>query len=685
MNLLGSLTSPSQLRDMSIDDLQVLADEIRSTIIEKVSRSGGHLAPNLGVVELTIAMHRVFDFNHDRLLFDVGHQCYPHKLLTGRLDKFENLRTSKGMSGFPEPSESPYDLFRVGHAGTGISTAVGMARGDEITKQGYNPDSNPDGRRVVSLIGDASIVNGVAMEGLNNAGMLKRQMLIVLNDNGMSISKPQGAMAQYFDRVRVSHTYSDFKKGAKVLLESVPGGSMIREAYHRMGEMTKAAITEDSWFEKFGLLTVGPIDGHDLPTLIEFLAEARDLDRPMILHVKTIKGKGLDIAEQDATRFHSPKAFTVERDETKGCRIEMPSSGRSFTAAFSDAITEVMEKDPKVIAATAAMADGTGISQPLERFPDRTFDTGICESHAMDMLAGMSKCGLKPFFAVYSTFLQRAFDQAFQEVALQGLAVRLCLDRAGLVGGDGAVHHGFCDISILRTLPEAVLMAAIDESSLKQSLEFMRTWDESLSCVRYPRDSVCDLFDPAPEYTLGKAHLLTPEFSDLSTNRPDVAVLSFGTPAVNAHKAIATLGSEYKVAHYDARFAKPVDTELIRELLSRRIPILTLEDHSVVGGFGTAVLETAQEYQLDTSIVFRHGIPDHWIFHDPRADQLAQVGLDPSGIARMIRHASDPATHQPFKATHIQSKIDHRIQDTDQPDALPSPTSSPSVQISNQS
>ncbi len=657
MSLIESIETPRDLRSMSIEQLESLAQEIRDRIIDKVSRSGGHLAPNLGVVELTIAMHRVFDFSHDRLLFDVGHQCYPHKLLTGRLSKLGKLRTREGMSGFPEPDESAYDLFRVGHAGTGISTGVGMARGDSLTGQGYDPAENPDGRRVVTLIGDASIVNGVAMEGLNNAGTLKRQMLIVLNDNGMSISKPQGAMAQYFDRVRVSHTYADFKKGAKELLKSVPGGSLLKEAYHRMGEMTKAAINEDSWFEKFGLLTVGPIDGHDLPTLIEFLSEARDVDRPMILHVKTTKGKGLDVAERDATRFHSPKAFNVERDELKGCIVEMKSGGRAFTSAFADAMCDIMDRDGSVVCATAAMPDGTGISKAIERFPDRSFDTGICESHALDMLAGMAKCGLRPFFAVYSTFLQRAFDQAFQEVALQGLGVRLCLDRAGLVGGDGAVHHGFCDISILRTLPDAVLMAAIDESSLIRSLEFMRTWDASLSAVRYPRDDVSAIFGDAPGFELGAARLLTPGYEDLDADRPDVAVLSYGTVAVNAHHAIESLGDEYRVAHWDARFAKPIDTNLVRSLLSRGIPVLTLEDHSIVGGFGSALLECAQEFGLDASRVVRHGIPDRWVFQDSRGDQLREVGLDAEGIARMIRFAADPTKHERFVAGAVERDV----------------------------
>lgn len=662
MALLENIRSPEDLRELSIAELEELAAEIRTTIIDKVSQSGGHLAPNLGVVELTIAMHRVFDFAHDRLLFDVGHQCYPHKLLTGRLDLFDNLRTRKGMSGFPEPTESKYDLFRVGHAGTAISTAVGMARGDDLTKQAYHPESNADGRRVVSLIGDASIVNGVAMEGLNNAGMLKRQFLVILNDNGMSISKPQGAMAQYFDRVRVSHTYADFKKGARELLKHVPGGGILREAYHRMGEMTKVAIAEDSWFEKFGLLTVGPIDGHDLPTLIEFLTEARDIDRPMVLHVKTIKGKGLDIAEQDATRFHSPKAFKVERDELLGCKVEMNSDGRSFTAAFGDALVDLMDRDESVVCSTAAMADGTGVIRAIETYPERSFDTGICESHAMDMMAGMAKCGLKPFFVVYSTFLQRAFDQAFQEVALQGLAVRVCLDRAGLVGGDGAVHHGFCDISLLRTLPDAVLTAAIDESSLRASLEFMRTWEAGLSVVRYPRDNVTQRFGDAPVFELGKARLLTAEFADLDENTPDVAVLAYGTPTVLAMDAIDQLGDEYSVALYDARFAKPVDEVLVRDLLNRNIPILTLEDHSIVGGFGTAVLESAQSKGLNSSKIIRHGIPDHWITQNSRKEQLAEVGLDADGIARMIRHACDPTEHEGFVAkpqSNLESKAFH--------------------------
>ncbi|MFG0304953.1 MAG: 1-deoxy-D-xylulose-5-phosphate synthase [Phycisphaerales bacterium JB040] len=666
MSILERVHSPADVKALTVEQLEELAGEIREAIIGQVQRTGGHLAPNLGVVELTLALHYVFDFGHDRLLFDVGHQCYPHKLITGRLGMLSRLRTREGMSGFPEPLESEYDLFRVGHAGTGISTAVGMARGDTLAGEGYDPRTNPGGRRVVTLVGDASIVNGVALEGLNNAGTMRRQMLVVLNDNGMSISKPQGALAQYFDRVRVSHTYTDLKKGAAEILRHVPGGGLIREAYHRAGEMTKAAIAEESLFEKFGLLTVGPIDGHHLPTLIEFLHEARDLDRPMVLHVKTVKGKGLDFAEADATTFHSPKAFNVERDERLGCRVEMKSAGRSFTRAFGEALADLMEGDEKIVCATAAMADGTGVQTAIERVPERSFDTGICESHAMDMMAGMAKSGLRPFFAVYSTFLQRAFDQAFQEVALQGLGVRLCLDRAGLVGGDGAVHHGFCDVSILRSLPGAVLTAAIDEPSLRAALVFMAGWDEGLSAVRYPRDDVSErLADTAcPPFELGRARLLTETYADLDASRPDVAVLAYGTPAIAALEACETLAGEYRVAVWDARFAKPVDEGLVRSLLSRGIPVLTVEDHSVVGGFGSAVVEAASEAGLHAGLVTRHGIPDRWVLQDSRKKQLAEVGLDAPGIARMIRLAADRAGGATPEATRGEARPGFRAGST---------------------
>jgi 1-deoxy-D-xylulose-5-phosphate synthase len=676
-SILQSLRSPDELRSMTIPHLEQLAQEIRDAICSQVAVSGGHLAPNLGVVELTIALHHVFDFGFDRLLFDVGHQCYPHKLITGRLDKFSGLRTREGMAGFPEPRESEYDLFSVGHAGTAISTAVGMARGDTLNKDGFDPKSNPAGRRVVSLIGDASIVNGVAMEGLNNAGTLKRQFLVVLNDNGMSISKPQGGLAHYFDKLRVSNVYADFKKSAKEALSHVPGGGTLRDMYHKLGEATKAFVSEhggNAWFEHFGLLTVGPIDGHNLPELIRFLREARDLDRPMVLHVKTIKGKGYAFAESDATRFHSPSPFKAQdaagaaaKFDDEGCRIELKSEGRSFTASFADAMTDVMERDPKAVACTAAMPDGTGINKVLAKFPERSWDIGICESHGLDMMAGLAKTGWKPFFAVYCTFLQRAFDQCFQEASLQGLPVRLCLDRAGLVGGDGAVHHGFCDTALLRVLPKAAITAAADEPSLRAALEFMRTYETGLSSVRYPRDNVSDKLShlgACPAFELGKARCVTPAFANIDTcaaaELPDVAVLAFGTTVITAIEAAGELVADaapLRVAVWDARFAKPVDKAVIRALLTRGVPIVTIEDHSVIGGFGTAVVEAAQEMSLDASNVVRLGLPDSWIYQDSRNKQLAEAGIDKAGLIAGIRTATSHATaDHPSRAAHVAGR-----------------------------
>jgi 1-deoxy-D-xylulose-5-phosphate synthase len=653
---LPTIKTPADLKRLAIPQLAELAQEIREAICAQVMRVGGHLAPNLGVVELTIALHYVFDFGPrsdsstgDRLLFDVGHQCYPHKLLTGRLTLLEKLRTREGMAGFPSPTESEYDLFSVGHAGTGISTAIGMARGDDLQGEGFDPAREPNGRRVVTLIGDASIVNGVAMEGLNNAGTLNRQFLVILNDNGMSISKPQGALAQHFDRVRLSQLYGGLKKGAKTVLDSLPGGSIMKGAYHLAGEATKAVIRDPShaggggWFEHFGLVTLGPLDGHDLPTLIEFLSAARDFPRPLVLHVKTVKGKGYAFAEADSSTFHSPPAFKIEPTasddeptaiEQQGCRVELKAEGRSFTAAFGDAMVKLMARDPKVVACTAAMPDGTGINKVLSAFPDRAWDVGICESHALDMMAGLAKTGFKPFFAVYSTFLQRAFDQAFQEAALQGLPVRLCLDRAGLVGGDGAVHHGFCDVALLRTLPGAVITAAIDEPSLLAALEFMRKHDDGLSAVRYPRDKVSTtlLERACPEFKLGQARRLDGQGQTI-----DAALLAFGTPAIHALEAAAQLGTHNKVGVWDARFAKPIDRELLRDLLERRLPILTVEDHSLIGGFGAAVLEAASEMGLDASLVTRLALPDAWIHQNSRTQQLAEVGIDSAGIERALR------------------------------------------------
>jgi len=616
--LLETIESPADVKRLSVEELGTLAEDIRHAICDQVSRSGGHLAPNLGVVELTLALHYVFDFGHDRLLFDVGHQCYPHKLITGRFDRLEQLRETGGIAGFPEPRESAFDLFSVGHAGTAVSTAIGMARGDQLNGEGD--------RKVVALVGDSSIVNGVSMEGLNNAGTLQRQLLVVLNDNGMSIGQPQGAVASYFDRIRVSHRFTDLKHRAQGLLKRLPVADKIEDLYQRLGDVTRAALAHMHLFEHFGLLCVGPIDGHELPGLIEMLEEVKRIDQPVLLHVKTIKGKGFDFSSDDPTKFHSPKPFRRE-----GCRVELVSGGRSFTAAYSDALTELMERDEKVVAVTAGMPDGTGLAEVIPRFPERAFDVGIAESHATDMSAGMAKAGRKPFVTVYSTFLQRGLDQVFQEVALQGLPVRFCMDRAGLVGGDGAVHHGFMDIAMLRVFPRMVLTAAIDEPTLRAAMAFMAEYDEGPSALRYPRDNVGEpVQSETPPFVLGRANMLA--------DGEDLAILAYGFTVHAALAARASLAEEGRsVAVYDARFAKPVDIELIETLVRAGRPILAVEDHHVIGGFGAAVLEACNERRLSTDGIHRLGLPDRWIYQGSRSDQLAEAGIDAEGIARTVR------------------------------------------------
>ncbi|MDX1683195.1 MAG: 1-deoxy-D-xylulose-5-phosphate synthase, partial [Phycisphaeraceae bacterium] len=543
------------------------------------------------------------------------------------------LRTRDGMAGFPEPRESDWDLFSVGHAGTAISTAVGMARGDQLRGE--------TDRRTVALVGDSSIVNGLALEGLNNAGTLERQMLVVLNDNGMSINEPAGALSNYFDHVRVSNAYGEFKKRAHEVLSRIPGGETVEDIYHRLSEMTKAALDHEHMFEHFGLLCVGPVDGHDLPVLIEMLSEVKDIDRPLLLHAKTTKGKGFDFATDDPTTFHSPKPFTVE-----GCRVEVKKTGRSFTAAYADAMTDLMADNESICAVTAGMPDGTGVVKLMEKYPERALDVGIAESHAVDMCAGMAKSGLKPFATIYSTFTQRAFDQAFQEVSLQNLPVRFCMDRAGLVGGDGAVHHGFLDIAFMRGLPNFTLLAAMDEPTLQRALSWMSEHDDGPSAVRYPRDNVPA--EPAetdpPAFELGKAHRLA--------EGDDLAILAYGYPANHALDARKTLADQgYSVAVYDARFAKPVDIELLKQLIEAGTPIVTVEDHAVAGGFGSAVLEACNELGLSTDGIARLGLPDRFIYQGGRAGQLEEVGIDAAGIARKVREMLDQGEASPKAAS----------------------------------
>jgi 1-deoxy-D-xylulose-5-phosphate synthase len=620
--LLSRIQSPRDLQSLSSAELTQLGQELRERIIETVRDNGGHLASNLGVVELSIALHRVFDFERDRLLWDVGHQCYPHKLLTGRNAGFDKLRKRGGVSGFPNTNESAYDLFDVGHAGTAIATAVGMARGDQILQR----DS-----RVVALVGDASIVNGVAFEGLNQAGTLKRQFLTILNDNSMGIAKTQGGLASYLARFRTSHLYDDVKKGVRRTLRHLPVvGTGVADLLDHLKEGLKATVSPHQIFEQLGFVYVGPVDGHDLDGLVEILKLVKDVDHPVLLHVHTEKGRGCNFALKDPCTFHSPGKLQIDGDSA----AVIKSDRKSWTAAFSDAVIELMHRDPRVYALTAAMPDGTGLAKVHAALPARVFDCGIAESSTVDIAAGMAKSGLRPLACIYSTFLQRAFDQVFQEVVLQGLPVTFCIDRAGLVGGDGAVHHGYLDISYLRGFQNMVVMAPADESELQGALDLARTLPQA-AALRYPRDVVPELppDHKSIPFELGKAVQLR--------EGPDGTILAYGTTVADALAAAATLEDEdIYLSVFNARFAKPVDPDMVTTALTQGGPVLTVEDHSVTGGFGSAVLEAANQLGLPTDGLTRLGLAaDRFFEHGSRAQQLAEAGIDQAGICAAARRA----------------------------------------------
>jgi len=627
--LLDRITTPQQLRQLSVDDLAQLADELRERIIDVVSRRGGHLASNLGVAELTIALHYVFDFSRDHLLWDVGHQCYAHKILSGRGSQFDNLRQAGGLSGFPSPSESPYDPFATGHAGTAISTAAGLAWADKAANRNV---------KSVAVVGDASIVNGLSMEGVNNAAMLRRQFLIVLNDNSMAIDRTSGAMAQALDRIRMTHTYSQLKQSTEHLLSHLPMGQEISEALRNIASGLRTTLHGGQIFEALGITYFGPIDGHDIGELIRVLRRLAAFDQPAILHVHTEKGRGAQYAVEDPCRFHSPSAYSLDAN---GDAVFAKRTNATWTEVFSGALLEAADADGRVVAITAAMPDGTGLTAFRDKYPSRYIDVGISESHAVAMAAGLAKAGLRPVVAVYSTFMQRAIDQAFQELALQKLPVVLCLDRAGLVGSDGAVHHGFADIAYLRPLPGITLMAPADAAEMRASLKRALSL-EGPAAIRYPRDEVpADLPGPCPPFEQARARVLR-------TGKA-ATLLCYGAmcePAMAAAKALQH-DDGLDVAVVNARFAKPLDEEEIARRIASGRPMVVCEDHAAVGGLGSAVLELAASRGLSAANVRLLGIGDEFVPHASRAQQLSQVGLDAASIAATVREllsgAANPA------------------------------------------
>ena len=615
---LERISSPHQLRRLTTEQLGRLADELRERIVEVVSRRGGHLASNLGVAELTIALHYVFDFTEDRLLWDVGHQCYAHKIITERADRFDTLRQSGGISGFPSPDESPYDLFATGHAGTAISTAMGLAWADVRARR----DS-----RTVAVVGDASVVNGLSLEAINNLAKLKRQFLIVLNDNSMAIDRTQGGLADLLDRIRMTHTYADLKHSTENLLHRLPKGDGVTEALRHIRNGLRTAIHGGQFFEGLGISYFGPIDGHNVGELIRVLRSLAKVGHPALLHVHTQKGRGRQYAVEDPCRFHSPSAYTVRQ----GRAVFAKPARHTWTRVFSDALIDQAERNDKVVALTAAMPDGTGLAEFRDRFPDRVIDVGICESHAVAMAAGLAKGGLRPVVAIYSTFLQRAIDQLCQEAALQRLPIVFCMDRAGLVGADGAVHHGFMDIACLRPLPGMVLAAPADAPEMYAALDFALASDAP-TAIRYPRDIVpYDLPGECPPFVPGRSRTIK--------EGEDGAMLCYGTTVEAALSAAKILRGEegLDVAVINARFAKPLDQEAIASLVASGRPVLVCEDHAMIGGFASAVLEFAATRGASAGNIRPIGLPDRFIPHAARQEQLTEAGLDATTMAATLR------------------------------------------------
>lgn len=631
--LLEQINSPDDLKKLNGSQLKILTDEIRQFILNSVSKTGGHLASNLGVVELTLALHYIFDFKKDKLLWDVGHQCYTHKIITARKDQFQRLRQADGLSGFPDPAESVYDQFVVGHAGTSIATAIGLALGQQ--QQSKND-------KIVVLVGDASIVNGLSFEALNNLGLVKRQLLIVLNDNSMAIDPTEGAVAKYFSKVRLSQTYEDLRKTTSNILEHMPViGKGVEEAIERIKKTIRMVLPASQMFESLNIPYFGPVDGHDIESLIQLFKALAHLDRPAILHVYTKKGKGFEPAGLGPSKFHSTGPFKINGNKVEPAAI---TKRHTFTNVFGKHLAELAEKDDRIVAITSAMCDGTGLVEFRRKFADRFYDVGIAESAAVDIAAGLARSGLKPVVCIYSTFLQRSFDQISQEVALQNLPVVFCIDRAGVVGADGPTHHGLMDIGFLRMMPNMVLTAPACAVELKLALEFALRENKPV-CLRYPKGTV-PLEQPnrdacAEPFELGKSVVVKGSASSA------IAIVTYGSVLTEALAAAQSLQKDgIEVDVINARFATPIDEKII-SLLGQGKGILTVEDHRVACGFGSALLEAAAAKIADSgqlitegkrlSAIRLLGMPKRFIRHDSRDAQLIKLGINADKIEQTAR------------------------------------------------
>jgi 1-deoxy-D-xylulose-5-phosphate synthase len=613
--LLDTINSPADVKCMKESDLIELAGEIRRFILETVSRTGGHLASNLGCVELTLALHYCFNSPQDRIIWDVGHQAYTHKLLTGRREQFATQRQYKGISGFPKRSESPHDAFGAGHSSTSISAGLGMAAADAI-KGTTN--------KVIAVIGDGSMTAGMAFEALNQAGHLRKNMIVILNDNEMSISKNVGAFSAFVSRKMSGSYFRDLKKEMQGLLANIPavGGHILKFA-RRAENSLKGFLTPGALFEALGFDYIGPLQGHDLPMLIEVLQGINALDGPVLIHVMTTKGKGYPPAAENPAQFHGIGPFDIATGKVAPAK----AGATSYTGVFGATMVRLAAADEKIIAITAAMPDGSGLTPFAKAYPDRFFDVGIAEQHAMTFAAGLAAAGFRPVTAIYSSFAQRAYDQIFHDICLQKLPVTLALDRAGLVGDDGPTHHGVFDLTYLRHLPEMTVMAPKDENELQHMVKTAIYADRPIA-LRYPRGAGFGItMDLEPAILpLGQGELLQ-EGSDLAI----IAIGATVYPALAAAELLQLKGIRATVIN--ARFVKPLDRDLILGWARQTGYLLTVEENALQGGFGSAVLELLSEEAITGVRVKRIGMPDHYIEQGTQTRLRADLGLDAAGIA----------------------------------------------------
>ena len=619
--ILDRVNSPLDLKTLTLKEMNRLAEEIRQLLIEVVSKNGGHLAPNLGVVELTIALHRVFDSPRDKFIFDVGHQAYIHKIITGRKEAFPTLRTYKGLSGFPKRQESEHDAFGVGHSSTSVSAADGIAAARDLKGENYH---------VVAIIGDGAMTGGMSFEALNHIGDTGRRIIIILNDNEMSISKNVGAMSQYLYQLRTGETYNKLKHNLENWLGDMKHGEDVLEVIDRVKGGVKYLVSPGSIFEYLGIKYFGPVDGHDIEALLPMLTAAKREEGPVLIHVVTKKGKGYTPAEERPNEFHGTGPFDI----ATGKKITKPGAPPTYTSVFGKTLVELAEKDKSIVAITAAMPEGTGTNLFAQRFPDRFFDVGIAEQHAVTFAAGLATEGIKPVTAIYSTFMQRAYDQVLHDICMQNLPVKLCMDRAGLVGDDGYTHHGVFDYAYLIPMPNMTVMAPKDENELRHMLLTAMEYNDGPISLRYPRGSGlgADMSEPLHTLPIGKAETLR--------EGTDLTIWAIGSMVVEAEKTADLLQAKgIRAGVVNMRFAKPLDEDLLCENAAKTHRIVTMEEGVLKGGVGDAVMETLNRYGLmHMTAVLPFGIPDEFISQGDKKLLMHDIGLTPEQMAEKISH-----------------------------------------------